>query len=386
MSVKNYFTHRHGSAQKLCFGHMSLDGSSPKKKILPTPSNTFPSPCFPYVVWLLSGLSDGFQGAMVVTNGGSRPSSGGVKNASSSGSGGTGKSYPVKVEKAGEDILHVVLGRISLRTPTLGRPSNFEREQVGVCMCTCMCVMFLCDMSVCACVYVSTGLRFVNPLGVFFRRQFFPFLSMSTPSQSCDILHLVVVSIALLVLSGSFLKGRKHCNRLNCNVSEGYVSVMFKGDAAVTFRPKLMPFLNSAPQTRVTSWSPSDHIPPLTVARLIDTEKQRSLVPVVESLMLSPSTLIHTRTRDVQTESYLSWKNAVFSYDDTPRMISWCSLITCIYTGIDLPRRRSHGAVHRAEPISRERQDLEPHLLRREQTPAEQRALLGENQHSPSFL
>lgn len=30
-----------------------------------------------------------------------------------------------------EEILHVVLGRISLREPTLGRPSNFEREQVG---------------------------------------------------------------------------------------------------------------------------------------------------------------------------------------------------------------------------------------------------------------
>ncbi|CAN0404044.1 unnamed protein product, partial [Ectocarpus fasciculatus] len=29
-----------------------------------------------------------------------------------------------------EEILHVVLGRISLREPTLGRPSNFEREQV----------------------------------------------------------------------------------------------------------------------------------------------------------------------------------------------------------------------------------------------------------------
>ncbi|CAM9389585.1 unnamed protein product [Ectocarpus sp. 4 AP-2014] len=43
----------------------------------------------------------------------------------------------------GEEILHVVLGRISLREPTLGRPSNFEREQVSVFLVGDHTVLFI---------------------------------------------------------------------------------------------------------------------------------------------------------------------------------------------------------------------------------------------------
>eukprot|EP00903_Cladosiphon_okamuranus_P011019 g10407.t1 len=42
-----------------------------------------------------------------------------------------------------EEILHVLLGRISLRNPTLGRPSNFEREQVSIFLVGDHTVLFI---------------------------------------------------------------------------------------------------------------------------------------------------------------------------------------------------------------------------------------------------
>ncbi len=44
-------------------------------------------------------------------------------------SGGQADPAPAAAPPPAEEILHVLLGRISLRNPTLGRPSNFEREQ-----------------------------------------------------------------------------------------------------------------------------------------------------------------------------------------------------------------------------------------------------------------
>ncbi|CAM9775720.1 unnamed protein product, partial [Hapterophycus canaliculatus] len=63
----------------------------------------------------------------------------GAGSAVCGGGGGTDISVPA----AAEEILHVVLGRISLRNPTVGRPSNFEREQVSIFLIGNHTVLFI---------------------------------------------------------------------------------------------------------------------------------------------------------------------------------------------------------------------------------------------------
>lgn len=50
----------------------------------------------------------------------------------------------------------------------------------------------------------------------------------------------------------------------------------------------------------------------------------------------------------------------------------------CCVLGVYFSGGGSHGALHRAHTFRRQRPDLEPDLLRREQAQAQQRALFGE--------
>lgn len=47
-------------------------------------------------------------------------------------------------------------------------------------------------------------------------------------------------------------------------------------------------------------------------------------------------------------------------------------------TGVDLPCWRPHGSLYRAQPVGRQRSDLQPHLLRWQQAASQQRTLHGE--------